>query len=528
MPKLALKCTKIVSTIGPAITLKLKTDSPRVKSNPDYLEVLNLFDNLFCKGLNCVRFNFSHSNNEERAFRLSLLRETIVEFHSRFNRINERGESPQKLHFVFPFAEMCDTKGPEIRVWNFANTEQAQLYKRGQVVKVYCREKKLGDSSGFSVTDVTGTYNMALDCTPGEKILVDDGKLSLLIQNVQVEEGIVEAMIENDHILKSNKRVNLPNADYSLPFLSEKDKNDILFSVREGFDCIALSFVNRVEDIREVKQLIEAEVGKGRKPLILSKVETSLCLKNIDSIIAESDGIMIARGDLALESPYYDVPYWTREILRKSAKVGKPVIVATQMLDSLERSVVPTRAEVSDVYRAAELATDCTMLSGETAQGAFPLIAVSTMGEILRASEGRSNYDKFYSLFLRECRSQRVLEIASRLHQRKENFGDILACFLWETELSPEEVDALPRMRFPFPLIVFSKKGSYREAIASYESRRSALSRGLYRISVLNMSGESLEECARTFLELCGYTSGEKEMKLIALFQSMTMKVVPF
>ncbi|AFO52266.1 pyruvate kinase [Candidatus Mycoplasma haematolamae str. Purdue] len=518
-----LKCTKITATIGPSVTLNLTPEATRNKSNVDYLEVLNLVTDLFFKGLNCVRFNFSHSNNEERIFRLELLREIKREFFNRFNRVNEKGESPYNVKFVLPISEMCDTKGPEIRVWNMSSS--GQQYKRGQLVKIHCIDRKIGDSSAFSVTDSTGKYNMALDCSVGEKILVDDGKLSLLIQSVDVDEGIVEVIVENDHFLKANKRVNLPNADYSLPFLSDKDRNDIIFSLEQGFDFIALSFVNKVEDIIEVKKLLEEKCDPSKtKPLIISKIETAQCLKNIDQIISHSDGIMVARGDLALESPYHEVPYWTKEILRKAAKQGKPVIVATQMLDSLERTVVPTRAEVSDVYRAAELSADSTMLSGETAQGAFPLVAVSTMSEIIQSGERRCNYDKLYTHFSRECTNSRLSKLGESFAQNKTKLEDIAACFLFADALLDEEIPTLSTLKLPFPFVVFSKEANYMNASDHLKSRFSSIYRGLYRVSMLDHSSETLEECSKAFVDLCGLSSSGK---LIALYEKGEVRVVP-
>lgn len=523
MPIFKLGCTKIVATIGPAITLKLQTNSERNKSNPEYLEVLNLFTELFFKGLTCIRFNFSHSNNEERLFRLQLWREAKTEFYRVFNRIDENGNSPYKTRFLFPIAELADTKGPEIRVWEMLDKDKGQLYKRGDVVRVYCKDKKTGDQSCFSVTDSTSKYNMALDCSVGEKILVDDGKLSFLIQSVDVDSGIVEAIAENDHYLKANKRVNLPNADYSLPFVSDKDREDILFSLEQGFQFIALSFVNKLEDILEVKKLVQ-DNGEGKdKPLIISKIETTQCLKNIDSVISESDGIMIARGDLALESPYYNVPFWTKEILRKTAKEKKPAIVATQMLDSLERTVVPTRAEVSDVYRAAELTSDCTMLSGETAQGLFPLIALSTMSEIIKAAEKKVNYEKLFKYFTKDNKSDRLYSLGNQLFLESDKFNSVVSCFLFADELLEEELNQLSSLKLPFPFVVFYRKTNYLEAEQDFELKCSALNRGIYKIALVGSTDESLEDCARAFLNLCGYSGSNN---LFVVYKSKDLKLV--
>ncbi|AHC39934.1 pyruvate kinase [Mycoplasma ovis str. Michigan] len=523
MSNFKLGCTKIVATIGPSITLKLHTNSQRDRSNPDYLEVLNLFTELFFKGLSCIRFNFSHSNNEERLFRLQLWREAKAEFYRIFNRIDDQGNSPYKFKFLFPIAELADTKGPEIRVWDMQDKSKGQLYKRGDIVKIYCKDKKAGDQNCFSVTDSTAKYNMALDCSVGSKILVDDGKLSFLIQSVDVDSGVVVAMAENDHFLKGNKRVNLPNADYSLPFVSERDRGDILFSLEQGFQFIALSFVNKLEDILEVKKLIKENSSGKNLPLIISKIETTQCLKNIDSVISESHGIMIARGDLALESPYYLVPYWTKEILRKTAREKKPAIVATQMLDSLERNVVPTRAEVSDVYRAAELTADCTMLSGETAQGLFPLIAVSTMSEVIKAAEKQGNYEKIFKHFYRENKSDRLKSLGDQLFLEINKFSSVVSCFLFSDELLEEELNQLSSLKLPFPFVVFYRKSNYQEAEGDFELKCSALNRGVYKIALVGSKDESLEDCSKAFLHLCGYSSSGN---LVAFYKAKNIQLV--
>lgn len=516
MPNFKLGCTKIVATIGPAITLQLQVNSEKNKSNPEYLKVLNLFTELFFKGLSCIRFNFSHSNNEERLFRLQLWREAKSEFHRVFNKVDSEGKSPYRVKFIFPIAELADTKGPEIRVWEMKDKEKGQLYRRGEVIEIFCKDKKVGDATCFSVTDSTAKYNMALDCSVGEKILVDDGKLSLLIQNVDIDSGVVRVISENDHFLKANKRVNLPNADYSLPFVSQKDREDILFSLEQSFQFIALSFVNKQEDILEVKKLIKENSTGKKLPLIISKIETTQCLKNIDTVIEESDGIMIARGDLALESPYFHVPYWTKEILRKTARAKKPTIVATQMLDSLERTVVPTRAEVSDVYRAAELTADCTMLSGETAQGLFPVIALSTMSEIIKAAEKKCNYEKLFAHFSKENKSERLRSLGNQFFLESDKLNSFVACFLFADELLEEEIDQLPSLKLPFPFVIFYRKSNYLEAENDFELKCSALDRGTYKIALVGSTDESLEDCSKIFLSLCGYPPKSP----IALYQS--------
>ena len=187
---------------------------------------------------------------------------------------------------------------------------------------------------------------MDQDVKKGDKIVFDDGKL--VTEVVSVQEGLINIKTKNQHLLKTNKRINIPGVEFSLPFLSEKDVNDVKFGIKEGIDYIAASFVNNAKDVNDLRNILTSNGGDHIK--IISKIESQAGINNIDAIIKASDGIMIARGDLGLEIPYYDVPYFEKAIIRKCRRAGKPVIVATQMLDSMEKTPQPTRAEVTDVY----------------------------------------------------------------------------------------------------------------------------------------------------------------------------------
>lgn len=364
--------TKIVATLGPAITQKIFTwEAFNDPANISKVKIA--YENMekcILAGLSVARFNFSHGTHEEQKIRIKVLQESA-------ERVG------QNVHMLL------DTKGPEIRVLSFESDDGAVI-NEGSTVSIHSTEHFPGNSKAFCVTDSTKTYNMAKDLQENSYVLLDDGKLILQVKSLDVNKGLIVCEAKNTHTIKENKRVNLPGCDYSMPFFSDKDKADVLFAIENGFHYIALSFVNTEKDIQEVKGFIQSKTD--RKIQIISKVETTSSIRNINEIIEASDGIMIARGDLGIEIPYAQVPYWEKYIIRECRKENKPVIVATQMLDSLERSPLPTRAEVTDVFFAAENGTDATMLSGETAQGQYPVEAVSVMGNILTKAEQAFNY----------------------------------------------------------------------------------------------------------------------------------------
>ncbi|WP_022935264.1 pyruvate kinase [Mesomycoplasma moatsii] len=338
------KRSKLIGTIGP--------------SSEKY-EVLK---ELVLSGLTCIRANFSHGSYEEQKA-----------------KFDNAKRAQQELNV--PISLMLDTKGPEIRLGKMK--DGAQLIKANTEVIVYTKEEEYQNRIG-SEFEWTVSYRMDKDVKKGDKIVFDDGKL--VTEVVSVQDGLINIITKNQHLLKTNKRINIPGVEFSLPFLSEKDKKDIIFGIEQNIDYIAASFVNSAKDVNELKSILNANNGSHIK--IISKIESQTGINNIDSIIEASDGIMIARGDLGLEIPYYDVPYYEKTIIRKCRKAGKPVIVATQMLDSMERTPQPTRAEVTDVYWATELGADSTMLSGESASGDFPVEAVRVMSTInLRAEK---------------------------------------------------------------------------------------------------------------------------------------------
>lgn len=348
------KRTKMICTIGPA------SDKPETMKKM----VLN--------GMNCVRANFSHGTHEEQATKFRVAKEISKELQ-------------------VPISLMLDTKGPEIRIGKMK--DDVQLIPSDSIITIHTLPKEYEKLIGTS-TDISVSYRMDEDVEVGDTVLFDDGKLVSKIVEINKDKGIIKVKTVNSHKLKSNKRINLPGVEFSLPFLSKKDIDDIDFGIKQGINYIAASFVNTAENIRQIKEILKQKKATHIK--IIAKIESQTGIDNIDEIIAEADGIMVARGDLGLEIPYYEVPYWQKQIIQKCRKVGKISIVATQMLDSMERVPHPTRAEVSDVYWATELGADSTMLSGETASGDFPEKSVDVMANINRRAESEKYLSEQY------------------------------------------------------------------------------------------------------------------------------------
>lgn len=278
---------------------------------------------------------------------------------------------------------MTDTKGPEIRI---GQLPKPLAIKQGSTVTIKTKDfHVIKKPNSFYVYDSTYSYNMAKDLKVGKRILVDDGKLLLIVINVDAKKGLIQAKAQNSHIILTNKRINLPDSHYTMPFLSQKDKQSIIDSIKLRANSIALSFVNCAKDVNDVRKILLTKNAKQIK--LISKIETQQALDNIKDIIKVSDGIMVARGDLALETPFWNIPFHEKEIISLCHKAKKFVIVATQMLDSLDHNLQPTRAEVTDVYYAVLLKADATMLSGETASGKYPVNAVKVMAKINAATE---------------------------------------------------------------------------------------------------------------------------------------------
>lgn len=343
-----MRKTKIVCTIGPA------------SETPELLE------SLIEAGMNVARLNFSHGNHEEHALRIK--------------RIREAAEKTGKIVGI-----LLDTKGPEIRTHQMEN-DSIELVT-GQKIEVSMTEV-LGTSERFSIT-----YEQLIeDVEEGSIILLDDGLIELRVESLDKENGIILTTVENAGTLKTKKGVNVPGVSVQLPGITEKDTQDILFGIEQNVDFVAASFVRRSSDVMEIRGLLEK--NNGAHIQIIPKIENQEGVDNIDEIILVSDGLMVARGDLGVEIPAEEVPLVQKSLIEKCNSAGKPVITATQMLDSMQRNPRPTRAEASDVANAIFDGTDAIMLSGETAAGLYPVESVETMHRIAETTEAALNYKR--------------------------------------------------------------------------------------------------------------------------------------
>src|SRR5690625_3258420 len=273
---------------------------------------------------------------------------------------------------------LMDTKGPEIRTGLFKNG-QANIEK-GDFVTISMQET-VGTAERFSIT----YKNLIDDIEIGSKILIDDGLIELQVEDIDKNQEEIKTVALNSGLVRDRKGVNVPNIKVNLPGVTEKDANDILFGIEHGVDFIAVSFIRRQADVIEVKELLEKH--NATHIHVISKIENREGIDNIDYILDACEGIMVARGDLGVEIPAEEVPLVQKQLIKKCNIIGKPVITATQMLDSMERNPRPTRAEASDVANAIFDGTDAVMLSGETAAGDYPVEAVQMMNDIARKTE---------------------------------------------------------------------------------------------------------------------------------------------
>ncbi len=341
-----MKKTKIICTMGP------RTDEDGIMRK------------LVRSGMDVARFNFSHGTHEEQKRRMDLLKQ-----------IREEEKKP--------IAILLDTKGPEIRTGLLKGHKKIML-KEGDTFVLSTIEKE-GDQNGVSIT-----YDgLVEDVQAGKRILIDDGLIELLVQGKTETEIICK--IVNGGELGERKGVNVPNVPVRLPAITDKDKEDIKFGVEQKVDFIAASFVRNAECILEIKAWLK-NCGAPYIPII-AKIENAEGIRNIEEIIRCADGIMVARGDLGVEIPAEEVPYLQKMLIQKCNDCYKPVITATQMLDSMIRNPRPTRAEVTDVANAVYDGTDAVMLSGETAQGKYPLEALQMMVHIVENTEEHLDYD---------------------------------------------------------------------------------------------------------------------------------------
>ena len=345
-----MRKTKIVCTIGPAS------------------ESEEMLEKLMNAGMNVARLNFSHGSHEEHKARIDTIRKVA-------KRLNKT------------IGLLLDTKGPEIRTHNMK--DGLIVLEKGKEVIVSMNEVE-GTPEKFSVT----YENLINDVNIGSYILLDDGLVELQVKEINKDKGEVKCDILNTGELKNKKGVNLPGVKVNLPGITDKDADDIRFGIKENVDFIAASFVRRPSDVLDIRQILEEEKAEIT---IFPKIENQEGIDNIEEILEVSDGLMVARGDMGVEIPPESVPMVQKDLIRKCNKLGKPVITATQMLDSMQRNPRATRAEASDVANAIYDGTDAVMLSGETAAGQYPEESVKTMRNIAVSAEAAQDYKKLLS-----------------------------------------------------------------------------------------------------------------------------------
>ena len=341
------KKTKIVATIGPA--------------SQDEKVLRTLLEN----GMNVMRLNFSHGDYEEHLGKL----------------LTQRKIEKEEGIYV---PVMLDTKGPEIRCHDMTNDKI--VIKKGQITRISMKEV-LGTPEKISVT-----YDKLYDdVKKGNHIRIDDGKLDYLVIDKDTKNHEIICEAQNNHDLSSKKGVNCLGVHLSLKFISDKDEADLVWGCKQGIDAISASFIRKAQDVKDIKDLCAREGHP--EIMVISKIENSEAMENLDEIIDASDGIMVARGDLGLEIPEEEVPLVQKRLIKSCRQKGVPVITATQMLDSMCHSPIPTRAEVSDVATAIDESTDCVMLSAESANGEYPDKAVLVQTKIARTMEQQLDYE---------------------------------------------------------------------------------------------------------------------------------------
>lgn len=338
-----IKRTKCITTLGP--------------SSSSTAVIQQLVEN----GSTCARLNFSHANYEQHLANILKIRAVSTQLN-------------------LPIAIMLDTRGPEIRTHDFKNGSVE--IKKNSTIIIIDNEIILGSAAKFSVN----YNNLAQDVKVNDNLLIDDGKLTLKINAINGH--TITCVALNTHIIKDKRAINIPNVKLSLPFISEKDQADLIFGCQQQVDFVAASFVSCATDIKSIRAILDQ--NNGQHIQIIAKIESQIAVNNFDEILKEADAIMVARGDLGVEIPFEKVPFLEKSWITKCLNVNKPIIVATQMLDSMVQNPNPTRAEVTDVWAAVNWGTSCTMLSGESANGNYPVLAIAAMSKIIVDAESHS------------------------------------------------------------------------------------------------------------------------------------------
>jgi pyruvate kinase len=372
--------TKIICTIGPAIDNK------------------EMLSKMIDAGMNVARLNFSHGTEEEHLNRIRMIRELAEEKH-RFIGV------------------MLDTKGPEIRTGVFENGQV--LFRKGEEVTIV-KEEILGNHDRFHIA----CPPLFDDIKPGDYLLIDDGKMRLNV--LEANSDFLKCLVFNSGVIKSKKGCNVPNVKLSMPFISEKDEKDLRFGAKNDVDMIAASFVRRKEDVLAIREILKSE-GK-EKIEIIAKIENQEGYDNLESILTVADGVMVARGDLGVEVSTALVPIYQKKIIQKANEIGKPVITATHMLESMMSNPRPTRAEASDVANAILDGSDAIMLSGESAAGEYPVEACTTMDTIAKAIEPIISYEE---------------RLARSIKTRQDTINDAIGISVAQTALTMSSAEVI-------------------------------------------------------------------------------------
>ncbi len=396
-----MRKTKIICTLGPS------TDKG------------DILRELILNGMNVARFNFSHANHDEHKERLLKLRALREELG-------------------IPVAALLDTKGPEIRLKNFAN--DVEILKEGQTFVLTSR-----DVPGTSEICAVTYKDLPHDVKVGGDIMLDDGLLQLTV--LEKTDTDITCKVINGGKIKSNKGVNVPGVHLSMPYMSQRDKGDILFAIENEYDFIAASFVRTAQDIHEIRQLLNEHNSSIR---IIAKIENREGVNNLDSILSVSDAVMVARGDLGVEIDFTEIPGIQKAIIDRSFAYGKPIITATQMLDSMMENPRPTRAETTDVANAIYDGTSAIMLSGETAAGKYPVAAVRTMSAIAERTEN----DIFYRNHTRRATTDARMSISdATAHAAVTTASDLNASAIVTVSASGNTARLLSKYRPSQPIV---------------------------------------------------------------------------
>ncbi|MDR0222081.1 MAG: pyruvate kinase [Oscillospiraceae bacterium] len=437
-----MKKTKIICTLGPST------------------ETEETLRGMIKAGMNVARFNFSHGTHESHGAMLSTLKKV-------------RGEMGAYV------GALLDTKGPEVRLKTF---KEPVTLKEGGIFVLTPFERE-GDETGCSITHKT----LATDVSIGTKILLDDGLVELRVKELRGDDVVCD--VKNTGVIKSNKSVNIPGVRLSMAYLSKKDEDDVVFGIKAGFDFIAASFVSRAQDVLDIRRVLDKH--KCHNIRVIAKIENSDGVNNISEILAVSDGIMVARGDMGVEIDYALLPSIQKKLIHHCLGMGKPAITATQMLESMIVNPRPTRAEVSDVANAIYDGTSAVMLSGETAAGKYPVEAVGTMARIAEDTEKDINYAR---RFYRYHNERRHLGVADAVcHSTCATAIDVEADAILTVTKSGETARLLSKYRPNQPI--------YACVIDEHIARHLFLSWGVYPIIMPIM--QSTDEVLKKSEELC-------------------------